>query len=40
MEPSEHDKIPLCKILYFIGDTGKDGECTIDQEMVLVQGSL
>jgi hypothetical protein len=22
MEPSSHDKIPLCKILYFIGGAG------------------
>jgi hypothetical protein len=27
MEPSDHEKIPLCKILYFVGDTGLLSEC-------------
>jgi hypothetical protein len=39
MEPSDYDKIPLCKILYFIGGKGLLAEgskqgCTIDQTMV------
>jgi hypothetical protein len=39
MEPSDYDKIPLCKILYFIGGKrllaeGSKQGCTIDQTMV------
>jgi hypothetical protein len=45
MEPSNHDMIPLYKILYFIAGTGLLAEwkrwgCTIDEKMVTVQGTL
>jgi hypothetical protein len=32
MEPSDHDKSPLCKILYFVGGMAllADGEYTVD----------
>jgi hypothetical protein len=36
MDPNDHDKTPLHKILYFVG--GK--VLTIDQKMVTVQRSL
>jgi hypothetical protein len=44
MQPSEHDKIPLCKVLYFVGCTGLIAEweswgCKIDDKMIAVQGS-
>jgi hypothetical protein len=38
MEPNNHGKILLCKILYFIGGTGLMVERKIDQKMVAVQG--
>jgi hypothetical protein len=44
MEPSDQDKIPLCKTLYFVGGTGllaewRTWEDTTDQKMVAVQES-
>jgi hypothetical protein len=39
MEPSDHDKIPLCKILYFVGHTGLQAEWGIGQKIVAVQVS-
>jgi hypothetical protein len=44
VEPSDHNKILSCKILYFVGGMGqlqkwKRWECTIYQKMVAVQGS-
>jgi hypothetical protein len=46
LEPSDHDKIPLCKVLYFVGGTAglmaewNRRERTKDQKMVVVQGSF
>jgi hypothetical protein len=44
-EPNNHDKIALCRILYFIGGTILLAEwdrwwCTLDKNMVAVQGLL
>jgi hypothetical protein len=41
MKPSNHGKIPLCKILYFAGGwyywwNGKEGESTIEHKMAVV----
>jgi hypothetical protein len=34
-EPSNYDKVPLCKILYFVWTSW---ECTKDQKMIAVHG--